>query len=67
MHIFVYKNQESRFVLALSDVMNIPAVPIGSPRNQIDNTRRCWKGMTKRRFHRKEILNAILWAMIGIA
>ena len=68
MRIVVYETQEARFVLILSDVMNIPAVPTRSPRNQvaIDNTGGYWKGMTKRRFHRKEILNAILWAMIGV-
>ena len=66
MHIFVYENQEARFVLVLSDIMNISAVPIGSPRNQIDNTRRYGQGMTKRSFYRKETLSAILWAMIGI-
>jgi hypothetical protein len=72
MHIVVYENQEARFVLVLSDAMNFPAVPIKSPRNQIaiDNTRRCWKGVTKRFFHRKRTMNAmietVLWAVIRI-
>ena len=69
MHICVYATQEARFILVLSDVRNIPEVPIGSARNQIaiDNTRKCYQGIPKRFFHRNEILNAILWAMIGIA
>ena len=61
MQIVVYENQEARFVLVLSNVMNIPSVPIGSTRNQIaiDNTGGYWKGMTKRFFHRKETMNAM--------
>jgi len=56
MEIVVYQNEETRFVLILSDTMDIPAVPIGSPRNKIaiDNTGGYWKGMTKRRFHRRK-------------
>ena len=68
MHIVVYEYQETRLVLAFSDIMSIPAVPIGSLRHQItiDNTGGYWKGMSKRFFHRRETLNTILWAMTGI-
>ena len=68
MRIIVYQDEKARFVLALSDVMNIQLVPIGSPRDQIaiDNTAGYWRGLPKRFFHRKEILNAILWAMIVV-
>jgi hypothetical protein len=66
MHIVVYENQEARLVLVLSDAMNIKAVSIGSLRNEtmIDNTGGCWKGMSKRFYQRKGIMNTILWAMI---
>jgi hypothetical protein len=48
--------------------MDIPAILIGSlgNRSMVDNTGAYWKGMTKRFFHRKEIINAILLAMTGM-
>ena len=68
MIIFVYEDQEARFLLALSNAMDIPAILIGSLGNQsmIDNTGAYCKGMTKRFFHREEIVNAILLAMTGM-
>ena len=67
MIIFVYEDQEARFLLALSNPMDIPVILIGSLGNQsmIDNTGAYWKGMTKRFSHSKEIISAILLAMTG--
>jgi hypothetical protein len=68
MIIFVYEDQEARFLLALSNAMDIPVILIGSLGNQsmIDNTGAYCKGMTKRFFHRKETINVILLAMTGM-